>query len=160
MADLELEEDLRLQRRMWFVERGGWLGTVCVLAIACSGLLGHGPLSTETLAAPGLRLEHQRYQRHETDARLVLRLPSGAAGRVQVWLDNRYLERVAIERILPEPVQHAAAGERTVFTFARERPGLPLTLTFQLRPDTYGWLDGKLGLPGGPELAWHELVYP
>ena len=56
VGDLEINEDLRFQRRMWAVQRVGWIVTALVVLAALAallGLLGPGLLSTSAKAGSG-----------------------------------------------------------------------------------------------------------
>lgn len=52
---LEIEEDLRLQHRLWTAERVGWLMVGVLVLAALAGLFGTGPLSLSSVASPTRR---------------------------------------------------------------------------------------------------------
>ncbi|HEX6289630.1 MAG TPA: hypothetical protein VFZ66_10595 [Herpetosiphonaceae bacterium] len=125
VGDLQIEQDLQYQQRMWTVERIGWLLL----------LLGGGPLSMATAGDQGAPLQAQygRFVRHGGQAQLEIRLQPGAAQgtEARVWIDRAYLDGIRIEHITPEPESIEAASDRMIYVFKLSQPGQPTSLNVQ-----------------------------
>src|SRR6185503_10274526 len=67
IGDLELNQDLDLQRKTWTVQRIGWGGMALIVVAALAGVFGSGPLTrTEVTDNPQtFRLLYDRFGRYE-----------------------------------------------------------------------------------------------
>lgn len=54
VGELEIEEDLDFQRRMWRLQQIGWALLVLVVVAALLGLFGKGPLSRAVASRVGV----------------------------------------------------------------------------------------------------------
>jgi hypothetical protein len=79
---------------------------------------------------------------------------------VRVWLDRRYTESMELQQVTPQPDTMEAGGERLIFTFRRVAGEGPTAITFDLRPNRFGSLFGRIGLIDGPALQFHQFIYP
>ncbi|MEW6705187.1 MAG: hypothetical protein AB1430_10090 [Pseudomonadota bacterium] len=159
-AGLQLDQNLRQQRREWWLQRVAWvLFTLLLLAVAL-GLAGQGPLSHEQRASADgtLRVEYQRFLRRHTPETLELQLQA-TSDRVLLRVDNAYLHRVEVENLFPEPREVWAEDDATVFEY-RARPGGRLQVRLTLRPESPGRLRGWVSADGGEPLRLAHFVYP
>jgi len=129
---------------------------------ALGGLLGSGPLSDSSAQAGPLRLDYGRFERRHAPEALDIEVDGGVAsdGRVELWLSTDYLDGIELQSVVPEPVEVVTAGDRTVFAFVVGNPDEPTTVRFALEHDEVGVADGRIGVGGGPELAFWQVVYP
>ena len=160
-AGLEVDDDPRFHRRMWRVQRAGWLAMLAITLAALTGLLGPGPLSRAVTAQPaGLRVEHPRFARVDAPQSLRVHLPTSAppGGGYRLGLGRRFLDRVRIEAVVPPPVATEAAYDgRIVYTFAGA--AAPVA-TVHFTPRGMGVVRAEIWAPGAvPVRAW-MLVYP
>lgn len=164
VGDLEIQQDLAFQERMWQVQRVGWVIMALLLLAAALGLLGRGWLSRTTLGEAGdlMWIEYDRFAHLKADMTLDVHLngSAGAGNEARLWLDRSYLERVQIERITPQPDSVEVTGERLTYVFKVSEAGEPVDVTFSLQPTDFGWLEGQVGLPDGPTLDFGQFVYP
>ena len=162
VGNLEVGHDLDFQRRQWTFQRIGWLTMVLIAVAALLGLFGTGPLSDAAAERGPLRLDYGRFERKAAPAKLRIRVAGGTAqdGQIRLWLDERYLDAVEIRSISPEPSESQAGPDRTVYVFQIGDPGQPAAVSFDLQPVEFGRLTGRLGLVGGPEIAFAQVVYP
>jgi hypothetical protein len=80
----------------------------------------------------------------------------GGSEPLQFWLSDRYLERVKVETITPEPHRISVEKNRHVFGF---QEGLSqVTVILHLEALTTGILDGEIGLVGGPEVRFRQVA--
>jgi hypothetical protein len=83
-GDLELNQDLRFQRRMWAVQRIGWAVMALVVLAGLLGLFGPGPLSSATAGkeeGPLLVEGYERFVRFRIPTTLQVRLDPLGRGR-------------------------------------------------------------------------------
>jgi hypothetical protein len=163
VADLDTPQDLRAQRIDWRFERAGWVAIALVLLAAIAGLLGPGLLSEATAGSTGTALwaEYNRFERYQAPAQLRLHArPAGASDTLQVWLDRAYLESFEIERVDPPPRAVAVGPDRLIYEFALAPGSGPVSVTFHVQAIDYWRVPVRLGVVGGPELAFTQLVYP
>jgi hypothetical protein len=162
--DLELDEDLRFQKRQWKVQRVAWVVWVLVLVAAVAGLFGSGPLSNGTIGEEGgpLWAEYQRFERHQGQSELKVFLGRGAAsaGEGRVWLGRDFLEGIQLEAVTPPPLRVDAGPDRHIYVFPVTDPQQGTAVVFRFRPEALGRHQGRVGLPGGVELKFSRFVYP
>lgn len=163
-ADLEVDEDMRFQRRSWRVQRVGRAFVFLLVLAALAGFFGGGGVArTEAHSADGaLAVEYRRFARNHSDAELTVRVqPAGAAGDpVRVWLSRPLLRAVEVERVTPEPVRSTAGGERVTFEFATAAGGGPVEIVFHGRTREPGVARGRVGVEGGGEVDVRPFVFP
>jgi hypothetical protein len=161
VGDPEIAEDMDAQRFNWRFQR---IGTVIMALVALAGLLGlfggAGPLSRATVGdqqAPLSITEYERFLRFGKPTTLQASLdPTG--GESRVWLSREYVESVQIQEIDPLPQTVEAAPDRFVYVF--DTADRLVTITFELKPDEMGPLQGRMGLHGETSLTFGQFVYP
>src|SRR5687768_1221020 len=99
--EIDLEEDMRFQKKEWRVQHIGWAVWVVILLAAAIGLTGRGLFSKGYVSEPesGLHLEYDRVTRHESSSELILRI--GAApgdSTVRLQLGREFVEKMQIDR--------------------------------------------------------------
>jgi len=162
VGSLEIGQDLDFQRREWVVQRGAWLVVLLILFIGLAGLLGGGPLSHAEASSGPLALDYERFVRKHAPTELDLRVAPAAVanGEVTLWLDQSVLDKIDVERIVPEPVEMEAAADRVVYRFAIEDSEEPTEVTFHLQPAEPGAVHVRLGLVNGADLTADQFIYP
>ena len=161
---LEIGEDLEFERRSWVVQRVGWALMAVVILAALGGVFGAGPLSsTRAASSSGLVwIEYERFGRFKSPYTLRVHFDPQAIGKgsIRFWIDRAYLDEMRPERILPEPHKVEIAAQRLLYEFPAAAGAGPGVITFELKPNTFGRIEGRLGLDGGDELRFGHLVYP
>ncbi len=162
VGDVEVGQDLDFQRREWTIQRAGWVVMAVIAAAGLLGLFGGGPLSDGSAEQGPFQLDYGRFERKRAPAKLRVEIAGGTAqqGQVRLWLDEGYLDQVELRTISPEPEQFQAGPDCTVYVFNVSDPGQPATVSFDLKPNEFGALNGRLGLVDGPELEFTQLVSP
>jgi hypothetical protein len=156
---IQIDEDPAFQRRNWAFERIGWAALILILAGACAGLFGSGPLSTARTEAAGLTLTYKRILRIQAPASVTLNLGQGAR-EVRLFISRDWLEDVTIEYVSPPDAPALLRGDGMEFVFpaAPEVRGGFIRIDF--RPGRMGWQRGEMRLDGGPPLRFGALVLP
>lgn len=156
-------EIARFRRREWAVQRLGWVVLWVFLLSGAAGLFGRGPMARAHAAdQSGWRIEYERFARNRTPTTLTMTIPVGGlrGDTAAVWLDRKYAEQVAIERVTPEPVTVAVEPGRLIFHFLVSRAEGSVRVAFDLQPQAVGWLHGRAGSLGSLGIAFTQLVYP
>ena len=162
VGSLEIAQDLDFQQREWVVQRVAWWIVVAILLAAIVGLLGAGPLSHASAASGPLELDYDRFMRRRAPSQYELVVAPGTAveGEVALWLDDALLEKVDVERVMPEPSEMEAGADRVVYRFVVADPEQPARITFHLEPDEPGAVRGGIGIVDGAEVSINQFVYP
>ena len=160
---LEVSEDLAFQRRSWFVQRAGWIAMAAVVMAALLGGFGPGLLNraeTSTVA-DSLRVSYARAWRVTSPMELRVQLrPTPGADQAGVWLEQSYLERVLVNRVMPEPAQVRASESRVTYLFDLEPNAGGLTVIFYVEPQRFGLIRGRAGTMGGMSATFAHFVFP
>jgi hypothetical protein len=164
VGDLEIDQDLRFQRREWAFERVAWVGMALLVLAALLGLLGRGPMSRQTAASPdgAVTVEYERFLNHRAATTVTVRVSGEVTvgGTFRLAINQDYLRGVQIDQITPTP-DHTEAGEdRHLFVFRAADPGRPTAVVFHLEPEGPASLHGAVSVPGGPPAAFDQVVYP
>lgn len=161
-GELQIRHDERHQRHEWRIELFGWAITASVLAAALGGILGAGPASRAEAENGALRVEYRRFIHYQGPERLTVHIgPAVAAGgRVRLWLDQRFVESMELQRVDPMPAAVEVQGNRHIWVFLVPREGEPLVATFRLMPDFIGHRQVDLGIDQGPELSLWQFAFP
>lgn len=159
---LEVDQDLRFQRRDWAFERVGWLLMFLVVIAALLGVFGDGPLSAkEARTSDGsLRVEYGRFERREAPSRISVTVRRGAPAdsTVALWVSEDYLRAVRLHEVIPVPRRQIARGDGTVFEVALGGDSGRVSLYFL--PERAGARTLRLGVPGREMLALAQFIYP
>jgi hypothetical protein len=164
VGDLEISQDLQFQQREWKVETVGWIIMALLLIAALLGLLGSGPLSSQTAGErdSDLWVEYNRFTRYQAPESLKVhvRPVGGSDGQARLWLNREFANKVELNDIEPEPERVEAWPDRLVYVFNLPEPGQVSTLIFHYEADEFGPTPVHLGLEGGPELNFNQFYFP
>jgi hypothetical protein len=155
-GDLEIRHDPSFEGRTVAVQLVGWAVMALVVLAALLGLFGNGPLSSATVEGGALRVEYDRFLRHQAPQQLRLRLEV-EGGQVRVWLNAEYLEHIQIEHIEPRPERVEVGPDGQTFTFLVEESA---TVVLHFVPERVGRLTARIRLAGKEALTFHQFVYP
>lgn len=157
---LDIACDMRYQRGAWVVNRVGWGIIAALIAAAALGLLGSdGPLNERTIGS-SLRVTYAPVLRHKDMTTIHVQTPAGEGDTVQLWLDRTYADAQELDRIVPEPLLTEVGPERVVYHFKVASPDAPVTVTLAVNPDGYWRQHVGIGLVGGEEHRFSQLVLP
>ncbi|WP_447598092.1 hypothetical protein [Nitrospira sp. Nam80] len=164
VGDLEINQDLPVQHRMWRIQRVGWAAMGLIVLSGLAGLFGHGPLS-DTIAGDihgPLWVEYERFGRYEGSSELRIHVKPGQAsnGSVRIWLGPDYTGRVNIQRITPEPVTSGMADNGLLFEVTMTGKQESGIITLNLQFIDVGWVTGELRSPGVAAIPVRQFVYP
>lgn len=95
-----VEEDMRMQQRVWRFERVGWYALVLVVLLGLAGLFGNGPLSdAQVMSEDGrVHVEYQRLSRSGTTDNLRITVRGTAGEPVMLLLGGPCYAKPASKR--------------------------------------------------------------
>lgn len=163
IGELQVGQDLKFEKRWWKIERTGWAVIGLLLLAALLGFLGPGPLTKKTAGTRGgpLWLEYHRFARYQAPVDWRIELgPQGTNKEIRLWVDRSYIEAVHMEDIQPQPESVDMAGARFVYTFKAADLSTNTKVLFHFKPNKFGKAPARLGLEGGPEIAFTHFFYP
>ena len=136
---------------------------VLVVLVALTGLLGHGPLSHETIWAPDGRVavDFEPLARFGTSTQVTLHLSSqpGILDRVPVVLSSSVVEPMGLQQIIPTPVISRAAGRELAYSFDIS-PGKDSGLVrFVFKPGVVGPIN-LYAKVGQDTVSWTQWILP
>jgi hypothetical protein len=161
-GDLEIEENMTFQRRLWKVQRVIRTIALLILALGLAGGLGDGPLSHATASQGGSSIEYERIAYRDTSQVYRLRITREMApsGKARVWFDLETLRRMKLTELVPEPGRTILAADRTIFEFDVEAEAGPLEVLFEFSPNVAGVHRARIGIESGPTLEFKQLFLP
>lgn len=161
---LDLEQDLRFQRREWRLQRVGWFLWIALLAAGLAGLIGPGPLSSHYVATSDGRLaaEYDQFvhRHYPTEIRLTLQPEGREDESLRLQVSQTLLERIRISRIEPQPTSAELTADGVWYEFACTPGAERVNAVFHIEHDAIGRGAGQLRLAGGQPLNASFLVYP
>lgn len=164
IGDLDLNQDLDLQRKTWTVQRIGWSGMALIVLAALAGVFGSGPLArTEVTDNPQtFRLSYDRFGRYEGELvlQVVLTPETTKTNRVTVEIDRTYWISHAVEHITPEPLISSIGIDGFLYTFETNTPSTPAVIVFRLRPKYIGAMEGRIRVNDSGPLRFHQFMFP
>lgn len=159
-GDLQIEYDMRAQRREWLATSIAVVVMALVVAAALCGLLGPGKFSDAEATSPDglLRVEYQRVLRLSTDSRLkiVIKPRAGTARLTLAGLDDR-IEISTVQPQASHVIEGPANSRQYVFDV---EPGQESAITFELRPVDVLRLHLKVMLDDTSTVAASSVVLP
>lgn len=164
ISGIDINEDMEYQWREWRVHRFAWAVFAVVLLASLAGLFGQGPLShVEVKDAGGiLTLQYERIDRYHAPSGIVVKTGPSAApdGALRLSLNHELLERLQIERIMPEPESVETGPAFVTYTINVAQPDQPSQVRFDWEYNQAGPARGELQLEGGPALEFGVFVFP
>jgi hypothetical protein len=162
VGSLEIDQDLAFERREWAVQRLGWVIVLLMLVAGLAGLLGPGALSRVETSAGPLTIAYERFVRKRAPTELHVTLGPGAAanGVAAIWFDQAYLSKIAIEHVVPEPLETEAAADGLIFRFSLANPEHASEIVFDVEPAEPGASRGRVGLVDGSDVVVDQFIYP
>jgi hypothetical protein len=163
-SGLEVDEDIRIERFFWVVERIGWGAMTVLLAAALLGFLGEGPLSR---AAAGdtrgtFRVDYERFCRRGKPTEVTFRMGPAAPrdGNLAITVSSAYIDRFIVDVVTPDP--HAVKGGESAITylFLLEEGAAGSTIVFRLEPKSMGRAEADVSVQGSAPLRFSQLIYP
>jgi hypothetical protein len=158
--DYPVDDNIAFQRKLWKLERVGWLLLLGLMVFALLGLFSRGPLSTQQrmTADEALQLHYQRFQRQDASDTLRVTL-RGAPGETQhLLLEAPFFDTHNIETIQPQPLAAASEYGGLKLTVRLDPEG-QASVHFGLRPQRIGPVHHRVRV-GNQQLTFWQFIYP
>lgn len=164
VGTLEINQDLRFQRRAWVFERVGWVAMAVVIALAVVGVFGHGiaSKSSATSRDGNLKVDYSRVARHQSPDTIRLTLAPGAVrgDEARIAFSRRTVDGMDIETVYPEPESVETGADETVFTFMLTEDGTLTEIVFNVLFEDIGRRRASITLDGSPPVELSQFVLP
>ena len=163
VGDLEINQDLTVQRRMWVIQRIGWAAMALIVLLGAAGLFGQGPISQATVGnvAGPLYLEYERFGRYQSSSTLRFRIRAPEKpGPIQLWIASGYLAGIEIQQLTPSPDKVTIGNDGVFFHINTAGSGEPDEIILYFQYQSMGKLSGAVGIAGEPSIAFTQFVYP
>ncbi|HJU04176.1 MAG TPA: hypothetical protein VJ692_03420 [Nitrospiraceae bacterium] len=161
---LQLNEDVPFQRRVWRIQRIGWMAMAGLLLAALSGVFGQGWLSDETAANSSgtLWIDYERFGRWESTLALRVHVGSGASpnGTVRIRLDQDYLSNLQIEGMMPEPDSTETSATAVTYVFRTTDADQQAVITLYTKMKRFGVFTANIQAGGEPPVSFRQIIYP
>ncbi|WP_207477876.1 hypothetical protein [Arenibaculum pallidiluteum] len=161
---LEIDEDMRFQRRDWTFERISWSLLALLVLAALLGAFSRGPLSKAVASDPDgiLRITYDRFLRDDAASSIEIELARGATAgdQVELLLRGPMLRDLQLRNLSPEPLESRLAEDGWALRFPVRDRQAPSLIRMELRPETVGWLDGEIAAEGRQPVPIRAFVYP
>lgn len=138
---LQVDDDEKVQTITEKIQHVGW-GLLALFLIAAGvGAFGNSPLNDKQATQGAVSVEFERFVRQGTQSTLKVKV---ADGNKTVWIPHKYLEKVEVEQIVPEPKNSLAGQEGILYEFDRIEGSNELVVEFRLTPERPGNLEAKV----------------
>ncbi|HEY4652319.1 MAG TPA: hypothetical protein VIG72_12940 [Pontibacter sp.] len=161
--ELEIDEDLKLERNTWTAQRIAWVVICLILLAALLGFTGRGGVEginkqKVSTTSRHMEVEYDRYLRDEVSAEMKVHLRQISSAAPSISFSKAFYEKIRVEQVVPEPeaVQVGSAG--ITYTFRAGQP--ESSIMFYLKPMHIGPLTITAGSPDGETVTLSQFVYP
>jgi hypothetical protein len=162
VGDLEINQDLKFQKKEWTAERIGWISMLAISIAALLGLFGQGLLSDTTAKNGSLQVHYGRFERllSVTELEVLVDTSQVKDGEINLQLDRHWLSYYNVQRINPEPDQSELSPEYVTYTFSVGQGDGMLEIAYNLQAMRVGVSRGEIAVKDGPALKFNQLIYP
>jgi hypothetical protein len=157
---LQIDDDLRFQRRTWRIQRIGWIAFALLVLAGLLGVFGSGPLSRAEATGEGVRIEYDRFARLQSSATLRITIDPAAVrdGAIRLVLAGDYIHNAQIQySTLPV---HGIASDGIVLGAEVGGGALSLIAAVHLTFERAGAMRARIGLVGRRPAELTHWVYP
>jgi hypothetical protein len=152
-----VREHMRFQRRLWVVERAGWLVLALIMLLALLGLFGTGVLSNATVSAGSLTVEYDRFERATRVSQFIFQFAPSPNGERRLRLNRVFQDNYEIASIQPPPAKSSADGLDLTFSAPA---GSPARIVIWAHAQGFGSTQIEARADDEPPLTFWVMVYP
>ncbi|SFG31572.1 hypothetical protein [Pontibacter chinhatensis] len=158
--DLEIDEDLELERRTWTVQRISWVLLLLIILAALLGFTGRGGLldvgkGVAFNSSHSVDLEYERFLRQGVTREIKVSLRQE---NTSILFSNGFYETQRIEQVVPEPQKEEVGSEGITYTFHGVKS--PSLIIFYVTPLKAGSLNYTVTGSDKEPVAVTQFVYP
>jgi hypothetical protein len=162
-SDLEIDQDLKAQRRLWMVQRFGAVVILIFVLASALGFLGPGLFAlTEAGSPESIQVQYQKriHFRDPTELNIEVSPRLIQNGRTEISVSRDFTKKVEIKKVTPEPAHVEARGDRYYYVFNAESSSEPFLAVFQISPEDRGSLETEISSGTEPPVKISQFVFP
>lgn len=154
----DIAEHAAFQRRVWRVQRVGWVALGLLIVCAAMGMTGRGGiLAGQTAEASFGLVSFKRVARQGAPVEIVLGVKDGLDAQ-NLKLDAGFLDAFDLVAVQPADEGQTAFGDG--LSLALRLQGTDRVIRLVVRPREVGWARYGMALGDGPPVALATLVLP
>ena len=159
-AEFDVGFNQTFESRWYRAEQVGRVVMLIVVACAALGLLGRGPFSHETKAAPGgaISVDYEPVARHGTSTMITVHVHDPVAP-IRLLVDQHMIEPMGYQRATPVPDHTSVADDGTWLTFDQEPGQHDVLVRFDVMPTALGFVPMHVS-DGTDSVDWSMFVVP
>jgi hypothetical protein len=156
-----VRESMKVQRRLWLVERVGFWILLLTVLLTLMGLFSNGLLSNATAGPVGdvVQIKYERFMRSGTTATLVVDLRGPPNASRWITITGEMLEGAILESIQPQPLSSATSDRSGVAFHVTPDQNGDTRLYISLRVEGVGLYRSHIGVDGTSISLW-QFIYP
>jgi hypothetical protein len=153
---------MRFHRWQFLAERIGWCAMFAVLVFALIGGFGRGLLSRATAATDddSLRVDYERFGRHNASCELRFRFAPKLAGDILLRFNREFIKNVRIETFTPQSDDSHTAAEGVTYRFKGDEGGGERSIEMHYLPKRVGPMPCRITINDSQEVEFNQFIYP
>lgn len=154
-------EDMRLQRKVWKLERVGWYALLALVILTLLGVFSRGPLSSlKTVSAQGdLTVDYERFYRSGGSNPMIIHTQGRPDQPVTLMISKAMMEGFSIDSIQPQPITSTGTSDGLSLTLPADKHG-HATLYLSWRSNGVGLFKSQISIVGGGQIPITQFIYP
>ncbi|MBC5775144.1 hypothetical protein H8S95_13785 [Pontibacter sp. KCTC 32443] len=161
--ELEIDEDMALERRTWIIQRFSWVIMLLILIAALLGFTGRGGAPginkmKAATASQSMEIEYERFLRNEVSGEMKVNLVNIPSANPSVFFSKEFYENIRVEQVVPEPETVQVGPEGITYTFQVSQP--ESHIMFYTKPMHTGTLNIVVRGPNNDTVTLSQFVYP
>ncbi|MBB6611154.1 hypothetical protein H7F15_08910 [Pontibacter sp. Tf4] len=162
-GELEIDEDLKMERRTWTVQRVSWVILILIVIAALLGFTGRGGVKginklTKSTASQAMEVEYDRFLRDEVEGEMKITLHNLKSANPTLFFSKEFYDKVRVEEIVPEPEHTEISPDGITYTFRATKP--EFIILFYTKPLHIGPLQITAKGPDNEAVTMSQFVYP
>jgi hypothetical protein len=120
--EIEIEEDLKHQELAWKVKKTSYITIFALILAALLGLFGGGGLSNSEKGDKNKTwISFEKFLHAGRPAEMEINFTREINSPLSVFINNSFLKKIQIERIIPNPIEEKATADYTEFIFNSDK---------------------------------------
>ncbi|MEG9436941.1 hypothetical protein JAO29_12315 [Edaphobacter sp. HDX4] len=162
--ELTLGYDRDFEAQWWRIELGLWVFLAIAMILGLTGLSGRGPLAHKQSGTPdgALTVVYERIARYKTPGVMTVRVEPQLYrdGKIYLWLNRAMIERMGLQRIIPQPAVSLPGDDGIGYVFPVSDPTKPTLIFFANEVSSPGIYEEELKTDPQHDLFLRALALP
>ncbi len=158
--EFEVGFNQNFESRWYRAEQVGRVVMLIVVASAVLGLLGRGPFSHATIAAPGgaISVDYEPVARHGTSTMVTVHVKN-PPGPIRLLVDQHMIEPMGYQRATPVPDHTEVSDDGNWLAFDPRTDQHDVLVRFDVAPTALGFVPMRVS-DGTDAVNWSMFVMP